>query len=291
VMIRPGYAIEYDFFPPHQIYRSMETKIVSNLFFAGQINGTTGYEEAACQGLMAGINAALKVKGKEPFILKRSEAYIGVLIDDLVGKGTDEPYRMFTSRAEHRIVLRQDNADLRLTEIGSEIGLVTEDRLNRFLAKKNEIEKLQEVASDYTIRPETINSYLESANTSPLKQPVKLSTVITRPQVSLRALIENDDELLSKVSQITTNADVVDQIEIQLKYAGYIEKEYEMVEEVNRQENLRIPDKINYNAIKSLSNEGVAKLSKVKPETIGQASRISGVSPSDISILMVYLKN
>lgn len=291
VMIRPGYAIEYDFFPPHQIYRSMETKIVSNLFFAGQINGTTGYEEAACQGLMAGANAALRAKGKEPFILRRSEAYIGVLIDDLVGKGTDEPYRMFTSRAEHRIVLRQDNADIRLTEIGSEIGLVTEDRLNRFLTKKNEIEKLQKVASDYTIRPETINSYLESANTSSLKQPVKLSTVITRPQVSLRALIENDDELRAKVSQITSNSDVVDQIEIQLKYAGYIEKEYEMVEEVNRQENLRIPDKINYNAIKSLSNEGVAKLGKVRPETIGQASRISGVSPSDISILMVYLKN
>lgn len=291
VMIRPGYAIEYDFFPPHQIYRSMETKIVSNLFFAGQINGTTGYEEAACQGLMAGANAALRAKGKEPFILRRSEAYIGVLIDDLVGKGTDEPYRMFTSRAEHRIVLRQDNADIRLTEIGSEIGLVTEDRLNRFLTKKNEIEKLQKVASDYTIRPETINSYLESANTSPLKQPVKLSTVITRPQVSLRALIENDDKLRAKVSQITSNSDVVDQIEIQLKYAGYIEKEYEMVEEVNRQENLRIPDKINYNAIKSLSNEGVAKLGKVRPETIGQASRISGVSPSDISILMVYLKN
>lgn len=291
VMIRPGYAIEYDFFPPHQIYRSMETKIVSNLFFAGQINGTTGYEEAACQGLMAGANAALRAKGKEPFILRRSEAYIGVLIDDLVGKGTDEPYRMFTSRAEHRIVLRQDNADIRLTEIGSEIGLVTEDRLNRFLTKKNEIEKLQKVASDYTIRPETINSYLESANTSPLKQPVKLITVITRPQVSLRALIENDDKLRAKVSQITSNSDVVDQVEIQLKYAGYIEKEYEMVEEVNRQENLRIPDKINYNAIKSLSNEGVAKLGKVRPETIGQASRISGVSPSDISILMVYLKN
>lgn len=291
VMIRPGYAIEYDFFSPHQIYRSMETKIVSNLFFAGQINGTTGYEEAACQGLMSGINAALKVKAKEPFILKRSEAYIGVLIDDLVGKGTDEPYRMFTSRAEHRIVLRQDNADLRLTQIGSDIGLVTEERLNRFLSKKNQIERLHEIASDYTIRPETINPYLESANTSPLKQPVKLSTVITRPQVSLRALIENDDELRAKVSQITSNSDVVDQIEIQLKYAGYIEKEYEMVEEVNRQENLRIPDKINYNAIKSLSNEGVAKLGKVRPETIGQASRISGVSPSDISILMVYLKN
>ena len=291
VMIRPGYAIEYDFFPPHQIYRSMETKIVSNLFFAGQINGTTGYEEAACQGLMAGINAALKVKGEEPLILKRSEAYIGVLIDDLVGKGTDEPYRMFTSRAEHRIVLRQDNADLRLTEIGKKIGLVQDDRYQRYLKKKDEVERLNELVADYSVKADSINAYLESSGTAPLRQTVKLVSVITRPQVSLQGIIESDSELKEMVASITQDEKVVEQVEIQHKYAGYIEKEYEMVEEINRQENLRIPDKINYQSIKSLSSEGVIKLSKVRPETIGQASRISGVSPSDIAILMVYLKN
>jgi tRNA uridine 5-carboxymethylaminomethyl modification enzyme len=291
VMIRPGYAIEYDYFPPHQIYRSMETKIVSNLFFAGQINGTTGYEEAACQGLMAGINAALKVKGREPLILKRSEAYIGVLIDDLVGKGTDEPYRMFTSRAEHRIVLRQDNADLRLTEIGYNIGLAEEDRYNRYLAKKSELDKLFDFISNYTAEPSVFDGYLESVGTSALRQAIKIPKIISRPQVSLPQLIEIDPGLKSAVSAITSNPHVVEQVEIQLKYAGYIEKEYQMVEEVNRQENLRIPDKINYSNIKSLSSEGVIKLGKVKPETIGQASRISGVTPSDIAILMVYLKN
>lgn len=291
VMIRPGYAIEYDFFPPHQIYRSMETKIVYNLFFAGQINGTTGYEEAACQGLMAGINAALKVKGEEPLILKRSEAYIGVLIDDLVGKGTDEPYRMFTSRAEHRIVLRQDNADLRLTEFGKKIGLVQDDRYQRYLKKKNEVERLNELVADYSVKADSINAYLESSGTARLRQTVKLVSVITRPQVSLQGIIESDSELKEMVASITQDEKVVEQVEIQHKYAGYIEKEYEMVEEINRQENLRIPDKINYQSIKSLSSEGVIKLSKVRPETIGQASRISGVSPSDIAILMVYLKN
>ncbi|MCC5925729.1 MAG: tRNA uridine-5-carboxymethylaminomethyl(34) synthesis enzyme MnmG [Bacteroidetes bacterium] len=291
VMIRPGYAIEYDFFPPHQIYRSMETKIISNLFFAGQINGTTGYEEAACQGLMAGINAANKVKGEEPLILKRSEAYIGVLIDDLVGKGTDEPYRMFTSRAEHRIVLRQDNADLRLTEIGYKIGLAKEDRYARLKKKVSELDSLNKLVNDYSVRADVINGYLTSVGTAPLKQTVKLVSVIGRPQVSLRGIINADADLNELVSQITESEVVIEQVEIQHKYAGYIEKEYEMVEEINRQENLRIPDKINYQGIKSLSSEGVAKLSKVKPETIGQASRISGVSPSDIAILMVYLKN
>lgn len=290
VMLRPGYAIEYDFFPPHQIYRSMETKIVSHLFFAGQINGTTGYEEAACQGLMAGINAARKVQEKEPVILKRSEAYIGVLIDDLVGKGTDEPYRMFTSRAEHRIVLRQDNADLRLTQIGYDIGLATRERYDRYLKKKDDLERIQRLISDYTAQPSVIDQYLESVGTTPLRQAIKLPQIITRPQVSLSGLLEADHLLKNTVFEITANKSVIEQAEIQLKYAGYIEKEFEMVEEINRQENLTIPDKINYDQIKSLSSEGVAKLKKVRPETIGQASRISGVTPSDISVLMVYLK-
>jgi len=291
VMLRPGYAIEYDFFPPHQIYRSMETKIIANLFFAGQINGTTGYEEAACQGLMAGINASLKVKGVEPLILKRSDAYIGVLIDDLVGKGTDEPYRMFTSRAEHRIVLRQDNADLRLTEIGRTIGLVDDNRYNRFLTKKEHVDALHSLVSDYSVRADKLNSYLESVGTSPLKQTVKLISVVTRPQVSLEGIIESDNDLKESVSAITSDPKVIEQVEIQLKYAGYIEKENEMVLEMNRQENMVIPKKINYGSIKSLSAEGVSKLEKVRPETIGQASRISGVTPSDVAVLMVYLKN
>jgi tRNA uridine 5-carboxymethylaminomethyl modification enzyme len=290
VMIRPGYAIEYDFFPPHQIYRSMETKIVSNLFFAGQINGTTGYEEAACQGLMAGINAARKVKGEDAVILKRSEAYIGVLIDDLVGKGTDEPYRMFTSRAEHRIVLRQDNADMRLTEIGYNIGLAKEGRYNKFINKKSDLEKLQKLIAEYSIQPSVIDKYLEESGTSPLRQTVKLPQVITRPQVTLNGILEVDSNLKGQVETITTDHNIIEQVEIQLKYAGYIEKEYEMVEEINRQENFSIPDKINYDQIRSLSSEGVMKLKKVRPETIGQASRISGVTPSDIAVLMVYLK-
>lgn len=290
IMIRPGYAIEYDYFPPHQIYRSMETKIVSNLFFAGQINGTTGYEEAACQGLMAGINAARKVKCEEAVILKRSEAYIGVLIDDLVGKGTEEPYRMFTSRAEHRIVLRQDNADIRLTEIGYNIGLATKERYDKYIHKKNDLEKLQNLISNYSIQPSVIDKYLEDSGTSPLKQTVKLPQVITRPQVSLNGILSADSTLRDQVAEITTDHNVIEQAEIQLKYAGYIEKEFELVEEMNRQENFIIPSKINYEQIKSLSSEGVIKLKKVRPETIGQASRISGVTPSDIAVLMVYLK-
>lgn len=290
VMLRPGYAIEYDYFPPHQIYRSMETKIVSNLFFAGQINGTTGYEEAACQGLMAGINAARKVQEKEHVVLKRSEAYIGVLIDDLVGKGTEEPYRMFTSRAEHRIVLRQDNADIRLTKIGYEIGLASKDRFDIFVQKSNELTDLHKIVSRHSSQPSVINEYLVNSGTAGLKQAMKLPQIVTRPQVSLPGIIECDSELKSKVSAITSDLKVIEQVEIQLKYAGYIEKEFEMVDEINRQENLVIPNKINYQQIKSLSSEGVAKLSKIKPETIGQASRISGVTPSDIAVLMIYLK-
>lgn len=291
VMIRPGYAIEYDYFPPHQIYRSLETKLVSHLFFAGQINGTTGYEEAACQGLMAGINAALKVKGKDPLVLKRSEAYIGVLIDDLVGKGTEEPYRMFTSRAEHRILLRHDNADLRLTDIGHRIGLATDERHARMSRRKSEIDHVHDLVADHSASPTVYNPILESLGTAPLKQSIKLPSIIARPEVTLPDLMRMDEVLNAAIDPITQDATVVEQVEIQLKYAGYIEKEFEMVEEVTRQENLRIPDKIQYANIKSLSKEGQIKLDRIRPETIGQASRISGVSPSDIAVLMVYLKN
>ncbi len=291
VMIRPGYAIEYDYFPPHQIKRSMETKLIDGLFFAGQINGTTGYEEAACQGLMAGINAARKVQENEEVVLKRSEAYIGVLIDDLVNKGTEEPYRMFTSRAEHRILLRQDNADLRLTPLGYHIGLASEERFDRIQAKKKEIDKLSALLSDYSARPDTFNSFLKTTDQSLLKQTIKIPKLITRPHISLSDLISHDPVLKKKISEVTEDELVIDQVEIQLKYEGYIEKEHEMVRQIHEKENMRIPEKINYNNLQSLSSEGRQKLLKVNPETIGQASRISGVSASDISVLMVYLNN
>ncbi len=291
IMIRPGYAIEYDYFPPHQIKRSMETKIVNGLFFAGQINGTTGYEEAACQGLMAGINAALQVQEKEPLILQRSEAYIGVLIDDLINKGTEEPYRMFTSRAEHRILLRQDNADLRLTEIGHRVGLASDERLAKVEKKREAIGKLDELIKDYTVRPEQMDPMLESKDSSPMSQPMKAVKILLRPEVSLEDMMDHDEDLAEQIKGISTDKKVLEQIEIQVKYAGYIEKEFEMVREMEKQENMSIPEQIEYSNIKSLSTEGTQKLSKIRPETIGQASRISGVSASDLSVLMVYLKN
>lgn len=291
IMIRPGYAIEYDYFPPHQIKRSMETKIVDGLFFAGQINGTTGYEEAACQGLMAGINASKYVEDKEPLILQRSEAYIGVLIDDLINKGTEEPYRMFTSRAEHRILLRQDNADLRLSELGYKIGLASEERLNKMKKKKKAVDELDDLIKDYTVRPKQMDPMLESKDSSTMSQPMKAEKILLRPEVSLQDMMDHDDEFTSKIKDISTDRKALEQVEIQIKYAGYIEKEFEMVREMEKQENMSIPEKIEYTNIKSLSTEGTQKLSKIRPETIGQASRISGVSASDLSVLMVYLKN
>lgn len=291
VMIRPGYAIEYDFFPPHQVQRTLETKIIENLYFAGQINGTTGYEEAASQGLMAGINAALKLQRKQEIVLKRSEAYIGVLIDDLVNKGTDEPYRMFTSRAEHRILLRQDNADVRLTPTGHSIGLASEDRNKRTEQKKNEISLLSKMLEQFSARPEDFNSLLDELQQAPLKQSVKLPKLINRPHLSLFQLLDHNASLKEAVYAITTNDKVIEQVEIQFKYAGYIEKEHEMVRTLALKEHFRIPSKIDYSRLQSLSTEGRLKLTQVRPETIGQASRISGVSASDISVLMVYLNH
>jgi len=286
-MFRPGYAIEYDYFPPTQLKLNLETKLIKNLFFAGQINGTTGYEEAACQGIMAGINAHQNVHNEHPFILKRSEAYIGVLIDDLINKGTDEPYRMFTSRAEYRTILRQDNADLRLTEKSFRIGLASQERMNRVIGKRKAIEEIKEILKEIKLEPQEANSFLSGIPSANISQKTKASQLLLRPQITLenmRAAIPKVGDRLNVYS-----SESIDQAEIQVKYQVYIEKEEEMVKKMNGLEEQVIPNSFNYENISSLSNEARQKFKKIKPQTLGQASRISGVNPSDVQILMVYM--
>jgi tRNA uridine 5-carboxymethylaminomethyl modification enzyme len=287
-MFRPGYAIEYDFFPPTQLQPSLETRLVKNLFFAGQINGTTGYEEAGSQGLIAGINAHLAINEAEPFILKRSEGYIGVLIDDLINKGTKEPYRMFTSRAEYRILLRQDNADLRLTPLAARLGIRgAEERMVRVREKEAAAEQIDKFLHDFSVEPGQVNAYLESMGGSPLRQKVKLNSVLVRPHVALADLAA----VLPEVQQFLApyEQEFIDLAEINLKYAGYIQREQEMVDKMLRLEGIRLHDDLPYGEITSLSKEAREKLNQLRPRTIGQASRISGVSPADISVLLVHV--